>query len=393
MEYLHVTKEDFLSDFSECIKSMEVKISERKIDVLCFVNQDSYRLYQLVKESRQQEESTEGFKTVYINDWLKNSTPEEFLGKKVLLFDVLMGEGYQLFKCYCALTELGVSVAYSYTYACYPEWIGNDLYHMMEPIYRRYFGVAETNEHLRTATEAIRSISKSTIYDAFLQHCWIGTLYPYTYLVRANYSLTARELIKMLHQEAYAKFNEGRWNFESSSVNERIPETIRWMVMRSTPESKVSIKDIKDTIMREFGLQEEELKSTIVQVLDTMQELEIVEFSEISQLRLGKNANWLVCKEGRLCYLCACTVFFQAHCEFSMFLSMWKEISPKAKEYCAKISKEYNEPFDEKIFDYYIDWYLSMNNDYSLLAQRFMREEMTPLESKVWEEVEKIICE
>lgn len=200
------------------------------------------------------------------------------------------------------------------------------------------------------------------------------------------------QILNLFHRNSYLEFEKMYLDSDEAFVF----ESIRGMVMRSTVHggSGISIQEIKEELSARW-------ENVIDDVMQLMKELGIIEervHTNGNDLQLmlqqGKNADWLMRGEGKLCYLCAEPLYIIFRKSKQEFISRQNRFLQEAREICSDICYDYRDPFSKRIFDSYIEWYSSMTlNDaeHYMSAQRIWAREgtMTSLEQKIHDEMIK----
>ena len=340
--------EDLFKEFPKFLK----RLKESQIDILCFMNQDAYLLYELFK---QQEQKIYNYKIMFAS-CLENNNPDEFFGKRIILFDCFLSSGYKLFEWYCRLEKFGAKV-FPIVYAQSMEFPTSRS--RMCKVYYDIFNLE--------ITETTEEEAKRFFRD------WLGDIWSEKYIAQREIVEVELQILKLFHQDYYLQFKSGKW----ASVF----ESVQSMVMYSE-QYKIPIEEVKAKIE---GLREEEF----LECLQILQEVGIIETNkEFSIVQRGKNTDWIFCREGRLCYFCVEPLFWcispnKIFCYMEKFLL-------EAKNYCDGICKEYKEAFDKNLFQHHIDGYIKMDKDeLEYYVQGDCLQEMTPLEKEIHEEMKK----
>lgn len=338
-------------------------------DVICCVRQDAYEFYKLAYECLWQGDmQIERHKIILVEDLIKSSSFQDFVGKKALILDFSLSNGYKMFEYYCLLKKLGFAQVRVVEYALSTEWKRESICEKMHQIYYENFGITEISEN--TKLEA----------DTFYRE-WVNEVYCSQYFNQENISKAQLQLLLLFHRDCYLSFE--KWNFEERYIF----QTIRWIVMCSIYDGKKgsTIREVKYMLDRKICISQTLLEQLTDEVLQVMQELSIVEIKS-SVLQWGKNADWLIQGEGKLCCLCAEVLYITRGKQ--EFMLKREEFLREAKKDCKEICCSNGYPFSEEIFDYYVDWYLRMNEgdlDYYILGQRLWQREgvMNHLEKKI----------
>ena len=338
-------------------------------DVICCVRQDAYDFYKLACECLWQGDmQIERHKIILVEDLIKNSSSQEFTGKRALILDFTLSNGYKMFECYCLLKKLGFAQVRVAEYALSTEWKRESICEKMYQIYYESFGIIGISESVRLEA------------DAFYRE-WIKEVYCSRYLNQENISKAQLQLLLLFHLDCYLSFE--KWNFDERYIF----ETIRWMVMCSTYDGKKgpSIREVKYRLGVKCCVAQKTLEQLTDAVLQIMQELSIIEIKS-SILQWGKNADWLLRGEGKICCLCVDVLYITRGKQG--FMLRREEFLREAKKDCKEICQSNCYPFSGEIFDYYIDWYLRMNEgdlDYYVLGHRLWQREgvMNPVEKKI----------
>lgn len=338
-------------------------------DVVCCVRQDAFNFYKLAYECLWQEDmQIERHQIIHVEELIKSSSSQEFVGKSVLILDFSFSNGYKMFECYCLLKKLGFAKVRVVEYALSTEWKRESTCEKMYQIYYKSFGISEISESAKLEA------------DTFYRE-WINDVYCSRFLNQENISKAQLQLLLLFHRDCYLIFE--RWNDQEKYIF----ETIRWMVMCSTIDGKKgpTIREVKDSLSKKLCINPILLEQQIDVILQVMQELSIIEIKSFV-LQWGKNADWLLQGEGKLC--CQCVNVLYIIRGKQKFVLKREEFLLKANKECEKICDKNEYPFNKKIFDYYIDWYLRMPEgdlDYYVLGQRLWQREgvMTPVEKKI----------
>lgn len=362
------------SSFRNAIDSIGKALSKDR-DVICCVRQDAYNFYKLAHECLWQGNmQIERHKIIPVEHLTKNSESQGFAGKRALIVDFTLSNGYKMFECYCLLKKLGFAQVRVVEYALSTEWKRESICEKMYQIYYESFGITEITE--RAKLEA----------DAFYRE-WINEVYCYQYFNQENISKAQLQLLLLFHRNCYL-------SFEKLNSDERyIFETIRWMVMCSISDGKkgTSFRELKDRLSKKCFISQKLLERQTDVVLQVMQELSIIEIKS-SIVQWGKNADWLLQGEGKLCCLCVDALYITLGKQ--EFILRRKDFLQEAKKDCNEICQQNGYPFNGEIFDYYIDWYLRMNEgdlEYYVLGQRLWPRAMvmTPLENEIHDAMKK----
>ena len=118
-------------------------------DVICCVRQDAYDFYKLACECLWQGDmQIERHKIILVEDLIKNSSSQEFTGKRALILDFTLSNGYKMFECYCLLKKLGFAQVRVAEYALSTEWKRESICEKMYQIYYESFGIIGISEVL-----------------------------------------------------------------------------------------------------------------------------------------------------------------------------------------------------------------------------------------------------
>lgn len=367
-----------LAQLPNCIQKLEKKLEEKKYDILCFVGQDSYRLYNLVCKYILQEEShSKECKIIRSRDLIQNSYANEFAGKTAVIFDITIYEGYEIFDCFCRLKKSGVTEVVQYSYALSTESLSANFVNKMKyQIFCNVFDISDINADNKTKVE--------DLWEEYIRGIVCYRYFQEKLLCNINI-----ELFKVFHhEEAYSKFREKKWNCCSKG---KIPEFIRYVILRFAHDKVISIEELKNRVREKIDwIQKDELDQIITDVLQVMRELDMVTdvgTTTTSMLQYGKNIAWIEGLEGRLCFYWLYALYIESIFNTKGLLDQIKEVFTEEKKFCSEWHHyPYILSFDEFIFDYYVEWYANMGEDdfeyYVSSAQNFLRceEIMGPLE-------------
>ncbi len=377
-EWIKAMYEQDSTMFHHFVDTIEKKL-ECDWDFICFEDRDAYLLYTLIDEYYWHGKMhNASYKIICAEDLSRNVEVEDFAGKKVLVLGIILSNGCKMFKCYCQLKKLGVKKTVSIVFGFNTDTWGfkkyYDLYQgTINQIYCDIFGASEEN-----------ILKAKTFYEE-----WFYQVYGDVYFHPEGVSKVQLQIVNLFHRNSYLKFEKLNGNSDETYVF----EIIRGIVMRSTrDEGKgISIKEIEEEIRREYFVRWQEV---INDVLQLMKDLGIVEERvstngnvSSTMLQWGKNADWLVRGEGKLCYLCIEPLYILLNSK-QKFISCRNEFLLEAKKICSDICYDYRQPFYESIFDFYIEWYNSMTLDnvgYHIMGQRLWSREgtLTAQEKKI----------
>lgn len=353
-----------LQDFPSFLKLFERHIEF--CDVVCFIRQDTYRLYRLYKlvETNSQEKSRDVSKIEFI--MASELEVENVFGKRIILFDLIWNSDHKIFETYCKLSKLGAKQIFILIYGCSWSILRDEVMH---EIYYDVYNILEseyTKNYVEVFCKDFYVISREKIY----LNRYIEKFLAIDRVCKINL-----QIIEAFHEKEYCQFKNGNLRKLCAEIQGRII---------SSKHYKISIHELKATLTcneKEF-----------YEAMRIMKHLGILEFSN-DFLKPCQNINYLLCSEGRICYFCVEALVEVANLklEYSKYLRYLKKFMKNLGTRCAKICKKYREEFDKEIFNYHLDYYAEIKDKrefYCVLEQKkFLLSDMSPVEKKIYDEM------
>ena len=181
--------------FREAIDSIGRALSKER-DAVCCVQQDAYNFYKLAYECLWRGDiQIEKHQIVYVDDIIKSSASQEFVGKRALILDFSLSSGYKMFEYYCILKKLGFAQVRVVECVLSTEWKRECVCERMYQIYCNSFGISNINESAKLEAEA------------FYQEC-TNEVYCSRFLHQESISKAQLQLLLLFHWDSYLTFEK-----------------------------------------------------------------------------------------------------------------------------------------------------------------------------------------